>query len=81
VNPFGLIYSVQFVLLLVFAAAYYKAAEIENASGILWASMSVVTFLITWRLFHWGTPGNLLGQFALLAGITGFRVMKDYKKS
>jgi len=80
-NPLGLLYSIQFVLLLCFAAGYYKAAEIENASGILWAGLSVVIFLITWRLFGWGVPGILLGQAALLGGITAVRVLRDFKKS
>lgn len=80
-NPLGLIYSLQFVALLVFAGAYYKAADIENASGILWAGMSVTIFLITWLFFHWGFPGIFFGQFLLLAGITAVRVLRDYKKS
>jgi hypothetical protein len=80
-NPLGLIYSVQFVLLLCFAAGYYKAAEIENASGMLWAGMSIVIFLITWRLFGWGVPGNLMGQGARLGGITAVRVIRGFKDS
>jgi hypothetical protein len=80
-NPLGPFYSVQFVLLLCFAAGYYRAAEIENASGMLWAAMSIVIFLITWRLFGWGVLGNLMGQGALLGGITAVRVIRDFKDS
>jgi hypothetical protein len=75
-NPLGPIYSVQFVILLVCAAAFYKAADLEDRSGILWAASSAVTFLLTWLVFHWGLPGDLLGQGALLGAITLIRVLK-----
>ena len=80
-NPFGVLYSIQFFLLVCFAAAYYKAADIENAPGLLWAGLSAGIFVVTWRLFGWGLPGDLLGQAALLGGITAVRVIRDFKKS
>ncbi|MGA2439427.1 MAG: hypothetical protein ABSH08_00585 [Tepidisphaeraceae bacterium] len=76
-----MLYSLPFVVLLCCAAAYYKAADIENTSGILWAGMSVAVFCITWFVFGWGIAGDLLGQVALLAGITIYRVVRDSKKS
>jgi len=76
----GLFYSIHFFILLACAAGYYKAADIENVSPLLWSGMSVLTFLLTWRVFGWGIPGNLLGQAALLAGITLFRVIRDSRK-
>jgi len=76
-NPLGPIYSLDFVLLLICAVGYYKAAELENKTPMVWAGMSVGVFLITWRLFRWGIPGNLLGQVLLLAGITLGRVWRD----
>lgn len=77
----GVLYSLPFFILLCCAAAYYKAAEIENTSGILWSAMSAGIFVITWFVFRWGIPGDLLGQAALLAGITLYRGIRDYKKS
>jgi hypothetical protein len=76
----GPLYSIEFFLLLCFAAAYYKAADIENAPGILWAGLSAFIFFLTWRLLGWGIFGDLIGQAALLGGITAVRVIRDYKK-
>jgi hypothetical protein len=75
------LYSLPFVILICCAAAYYKAAEIENTSGILWAGMSVAVFCTTWFAIGWGIPGDLLGQVVLLAGITLYRVIRDSRKS
>jgi hypothetical protein len=77
----GILYSLPFFLLICCAVGYYKAAEIDNTSGILWAGMSVAVFAITWFAIGWGIPGDLLGQFALLAGITLYRVFRDSKNS
>jgi hypothetical protein len=52
----------------------------KNASGILWAALSVVVFLITWFLLGWGFVGNLLGQVALLGGIAVVRAVRDSRK-
>jgi len=41
----------------------------------------VAVFCITWFVFGWGIAGDLLGQVALLAGITIYRVVRDSKKS
>jgi uncharacterized membrane protein YdcZ (DUF606 family) len=79
-NPFGPFYSIQFVLLLLCAGGYYKAAEVEDAPALLWAGMSAGVFLLTWRVFGWATLGNLLGQVALLAGITLVRLLLDKNK-
>lgn len=46
-NPFGYFYSFQFVMLLACAAFYYKAAEMEGASGFLWSALSVGVFILT----------------------------------
>jgi hypothetical protein len=77
----NVLYSLPFFLLLCFAAAYYKAGEIENSSGILWAGMSVGVYCLTWFVIGWGIPGDLLGQVLLLAGITLYRVIRDSGKS
>jgi hypothetical protein len=77
----GPLYSIEFFLLICFAAGYYKAADIENAPGILWAGLSALIFFITWRLLGWGIFGDLIGQGALLGGITAVRVIRDFRKS
>ena len=71
------LYSLEFVLLLAFAGFWYKAADIENAPPLLWSGMATLVYLITWRVFHFGFPGNLAGQLALLAGITLYQVLRS----
>lgn len=73
----GMLYSLDFFLLLACAAFYYKAADVENVAPWLWVGMSVGVFVLTWQVFHWGIPGELLGQVALLGGITLYRVFRD----
>jgi hypothetical protein len=76
-NPLGLFYSFQFVFLVVCATVYYKAAELEDASGIVWAGLSIGTFMLTWRLLGWSYLGNFIGQAVLFGGITLWRVWQD----
>lgn len=74
----GLFYSLNFVLLLVCAAAYYKLADLDpDASSILWAGLSVGVFLLTWRVLGWGVIGNLIAQIAILGGITIVRALRS----
>lgn len=75
-NPFAYVYSAPFVLFLACAAFYYKAAEMEDSSGLLWSTLSVLVFLLTWIVFSWGWVGCLLGQGILFAGITVVRVAR-----
>lgn len=79
-NPLGPLYSFQFVLLVACAGLYYKAADIDDASPIVWSGLSVLVFLLTWRIFGWGLLGNLFGQAVLLGAITLVRVLRDRKK-
>ncbi len=79
-NPLGPFYSFQFVFLLVCATAYYKIAEWEDSSGIVWAGLSVGVFAATWLGLHWSYAGNFFGQFALFAGITLWRVWRDHRR-
>jgi len=76
-NPLGPFYSFQFVFLLVCATSYYKIAELEDSSGIVWAGMSVGVYMLTWRWLGWGYAGNLFAQAVLFGGITLWRVWQD----
>jgi len=76
-NVLAPLYTVQFVLLLACAAAYYKAADVENVPPLLWSGLSVMVFLLTWMVLRWGWFGNLVGQGALLLGIAIFRALRD----
>jgi hypothetical protein len=78
-NAFGMLYSFQFVFLLICATAYYRAADLEGRSGIVWAGMSVGMFMLTWRVLGWGYLGNLTGQLALFGAITLWRVVQHQR--
>jgi hypothetical protein len=71
-------YSFSFVLLLGCASLYYRAAEIDGASGMLWAGLSVLISVVAWRCLCLGSLGILVGQFGLFAGIT---LVRTYRKS
>jgi hypothetical protein len=75
-----MVYSLDFFLMLAFAAAWYKAADVEKAPPLLWSGLSVAISLLAWRVFGWGWIGCIMSQIGLLAGITLFKVLKDLKK-
>jgi hypothetical protein len=64
------------LLIVVFAVFFYRAAEFEDESGLLWSGLSILIFVTTLFFFHWGLLGNLLGQVGLFVGIGIFRVMR-----
>jgi hypothetical protein len=64
------------LLIGVFAVFFYRAAEFEDESGLVWCSLSVSVSLLTLFFFHWGLLGTLLGQVGLFVGIGIFRMMK-----
>jgi len=66
----------SFLLIALFAAFFYRAAEFENESRLLWCGLSLVISLTTLFCFHWGLLGTVLGQVGLFAGITLFRVAR-----
>ena len=63
-------------MIAVFAAFFYRAAEFENESRLLWCGLSIVISLVTLFYFGWGWLGTVLGQVGLFAGITIFRVAR-----
>ena len=76
-NPFGIIYSFQFILMLACAVFYYRAADLENAPALLWAGISFGVYALTWLWLGWGMLGNLFAQILLLIGIAIFRVIRE----
>lgn len=79
-NPLAPFYSFQFVLLLGCAVLFYKAAELEGESEILWVGLSVGVFALTWFGMGWGFPGNLAGQALLFGGIAVYRAWRDHTR-
>jgi hypothetical protein len=65
-----------FLLIAVCAAFFYRAAEFENESRLLWCGLSIVISLAALFYFHWGLLGTVLGQVGLFAGITIFRLTR-----
>jgi len=67
-----------FTILLVSICAvfFYRAAELENESTLLWTGMSVVISAAALFFLHWGWLGCLLGQIGLFVGITVFRMLR-----
>lgn len=64
------------IIILAFAIFFLRAAEFEDASGFLWAGLSLLVSALTWFVFHWGWLGAVLGQAGLFAGITIFRMLR-----
>jgi hypothetical protein len=63
-------------MIVVFAVFFYRAAESEKESGLLWCGLSVLISLAAMFLLPWGWLGILLGQVGLFAGITIFRMVR-----
>lgn len=59
-----------------FAAFFYRAAEFENESGLLWCGASLLISIAAMFFLHWGLPGIVLGQVGLFAGITIYRITR-----
>ncbi len=66
----------SFLLIALFAAFYYRAAEMENESRLLWCGLSLVLSLVTMFFLNWGLLGTVLGQVGLFVGITVFRLTR-----
>lgn len=70
------IYSFGFVVTVVCAIFFYRAALMERAPGLLWATLSVAVSITTWQGFGWGVFAMFLSQLALFLGIGVFRALR-----
>ena len=64
------------LLISLFGAFFYRAAEFENESRLLWCGLSIVISLATMFFLHWGWLGIVFGQVGLFVGITVFRMTR-----
>jgi hypothetical protein len=78
-NLFSATDLLQFVLMMVCGFAFYRAAEVDNAPGVLWAGASLAVFAFTWIYWREGWIGNLLGQVFVFFGIAVVRAALEYR--
>lgn len=59
------------------AVFYYRVAEIENRSGVLWASLSIALSLAAGMVLGLGAGGTLLIQLVPFLLMLGLNMMSD----
>jgi len=59
-----------------FGAFYYRAAQFENESTLIWCGLSLLISVLTVFWLHWGLLGMIAGQVGLFVGITIFRILR-----
>ena len=68
--------SLTTILIVASAILFYRAAQFEGRSGLLWTVLSVAISLILLEWFHWGLIGIILGQVGLFFGIAIARTIR-----
>jgi hypothetical protein len=76
-NPFGPLYSLDFVVLVVCAVVWFRLAQLERDSPWVWAGLSVFVYALTWLWLGWGILACLVGQTLVAALITGYRLIRS----
>jgi hypothetical protein len=69
-------YDFGLVMMLAFAVVYYRIGETEYQKGLLLGALSILVWLATSFLLHWGWLGSIgaqIGIFAVLTIINMFR--------
>jgi len=59
-----------------FGTFYYRAAEFEKESTLIWCGLSVLISVLTIFWLHWGLLGMIFGQIGLYVGITIVRILR-----
>jgi len=73
--------TISLVLMVVCAAVYFKAAQIDKAPRLLWPTLSILLWAGASFWLDWGIVGCLLSQVGLLAAITCWRLVVTKVKS
>ena len=68
-------YSFDLLILIACAVFYYRAGKFENAPALLWASLSVLVYMLTWVVLAWGTLGCIGAQVGLFFAIAIARAL------
>jgi hypothetical protein len=77
-NPLGVLYSIEFVVCIVCAVAWFRAADAEDVPPWYWVGLSVGAYALTWLWLGWGWLGNLFGQLVLLIAVTLVRAWRSH---
>ena len=64
------------VVIIASAVFFYKAAEFENASTLVWTGLSVLISILIWLVLGGGVVFLAFGQVALFVGITVYRMFR-----
>jgi hypothetical protein len=64
------------LIIAAFGAFFYRAAEFENESTLIWCGLSLAISALMFFWLHCGWLGISLGQVALFVGITIFRILR-----
>lgn len=73
------VYGLDTILIIAFAALFYKAAGIENASKLLWVGLSLIVSLAA-KILPVGLLGLILGQVMLFVTIAVVRALLSKRK-
>jgi hypothetical protein len=76
-NPFGPLYSLDFVVLVVCATVWFRLAQLEREPPWVWAGLSVFVYAVMWLWLGWGIIACIVGQALVVALITGHRLLKS----
>jgi hypothetical protein len=64
------------LIIAAFAIFFYRAAEFEDESTLIWCGLSMTISAVTFFWLHWTWFGISLGQIGLFVGITIFRILR-----
>ena len=73
------VYSLDTIFIIAFAVFFYKAADYENASKIVWAGLSIIVSFLN-RIFGFGLIGLISGQIVLFFAIAVIRSIFSKKE-
>jgi hypothetical protein len=76
-NPFGPLYSLDFVALVVCAIFWFRMAQLESEPPWVWAGLSVSVYALMWLWLGWGIIACIVGQALVVALITAHRLIKS----
>jgi predicted branched-subunit amino acid permease len=74
------VYGLDTVVIIAFAVFYYKIADIESTSKLLWTGLSIVCSLLC-RILGFGLLGLVLGQIILFVAIALMRLILRRKNN